>query len=474
MRGCLFFLFFLVGFGALGQDTLPNVFTIEEMYFHVLHFHPVAKQADLLSERAKQELRIRRGELDPNVMARYYKKTLEGKNYYTLINNTLQIPTWYGPEFRVMYERNSGVNVNGENITPPQGLTNLAVVVPVGQGMIIDERRSAIRQAQIFGSIAEADKIKIINKLLYDASKAYWHWMFNYQRINFTTNAFELAQQRFVAVRERVLQGDLAPIDSIEAYVEVQNREQMLATATIEYRNSAIWLSNYLWQEDVVPVQLSDQAVPSFKGLEITSLTDQELNELINIAQASHPEVMKNKFKMQQLQIERRLAVDKLRPKFTFTYNLLSPGVGIEPNDFTPEHRNNNSKFGVSFYYPLFLRTERGKLQMAKIKIKENDLEARSLQREVENSVRAIYNEYNNLKNQVMIQERMVENYQRLVRGEYERFDAGESSLFLINSREMTLVNSRVKLAELQSKLAQTKAQLYWASGNIYNIDLVK
>ncbi|MBL7728491.1 MAG: hypothetical protein JNM68_12430, partial [Dinghuibacter sp.] len=41
----------------------------------------------------------------------------------------------------------------------------------------------------------------------------------------------------------------------------------------------------------------------------------------------------------------------------------------------------------------------------------------------------------------------------------------GESSLFLVNSREQKLLEARQKLLEVQVKLQKTRFSLYWAAG---------
>lgn len=45
-----------------------------------------------------------------------------------------------------------------------------------------------------------------------------------------------------------------------------------------------------------------------------------------------------------------------------------------------------------------------------------------------------------------------VQDIQRLLQAERTRFDNGESSVFLVNTREMTLVNAQIKLFEVEAK----------------------
>jgi outer membrane protein TolC len=116
---------------------------------------------------------------------------------------------------------------------------------------------------------------------------------------------------------------------------------------------------------------------------------------------------------------------------------------------------------------PLFLREERGKLQLTKAKQQANSLELVQTAREVENNLLAAYNEWQSLEEQIRFQEQMVANANTLRNGEVTRFQNGESSLFLVNSREMKLVEAQVKLYSLITKYAKAKTLLYWSAGQI-------
>ena len=88
-------------------------------------------------------------------------------------------------------------------------------------------------------------------------------------------------------------------------------------------------------------------------------------------------------------------------------------------------------------------------------------------QRLVDNALRTAANDWQALVEQLRLQQRATANYQRLRDGEQTRFDNGESTVFFINSREASLLAARQKLAELQTKYAQTQAQLRYAAGGI-------
>ena len=75
------------------------------------------------------------------------------------------------------------------------------------------------------------------------------------------------------------------------------------------------------------------------------------------------------------------------------------------------------------------------------------------------------FNEFSNLKSQIGLQSRSVTNYEQLVKAEEVRFQNGESSLFLINSRESKALEATQKLIELKTKYYKSIYALQWSAG---------
>lgn len=462
---CLFF--YLPGKAQTLQQDSVQVLTIQEFYQLILQHHPVASQAELLTEQARQELRIARGTLDPVFNSKLSRKEFGDKEYYNIWTNTLRIPTWFGPEIRAGFDKTQGQFLNPENQTPENGLSYAGISVPLGQGLFIDERRSTIQQALLFQDIAEADRVKLINKLLLEATKDYWDWQLHHNTMLVFQESLDLASFRLRAVRARVKEGDLAAIDTVEALTEVQTRQVMLQETLLDYNNARLRVAQHLWAEDNVPLELQEQTIPSLAGSEIEPISQQEMQQVLESARANHPDLRKLDLKGQQLNFERRVAADKIRPKLNADYNVLQRDFYVSPEAFEQQHLGSNYKLGVSLIIPLFLREERGKLQLTKAKLQSNALEFTQTVRAVENGILAAFNEWQSLENQIVLQERMVANAETLRNGELIRFQNGESSLFLINTREMKLMEAQVKLLNLRAKYAKAKTLLYWSAGNM-------
>jgi outer membrane protein TolC len=447
-----------------GQES-RKVLTIDEFYDFVLANHPVVSQARLFNDLAKQEIRIARGAFDPKIGTYYARKRFGEDLYYSMWDHSLRVPIWFNTDLQFGYEQTGGAYLNPQNRVPEAGLAYAGISVPIGQGLIIDARRATLRQAQLYAGMAEADRIKLINKILLDAAKDYWEWFYAYHQLVLFEEAQALADTRYHAVRENVLLGDAAPIDSVEALIAVQNRNISLQRAAIHFQNMTLVLSNYLWDNEQRPLEIQNNTIPVLNA-RLSPVNEQDLAWLTELARERHPDLVKIDLDIQRLEVDRRLAREFLKPQLNLNYNFLSRPVFNGPeSEFSPAFFNQNYTLGVSFGFPLFLRAERGRFQRANIRLTQANYERGFRNREIFNQVNVEYNELRNTADLIGMQSRMVRNYEILLEGEVTRFEEGESSLFLVNARETTLIDSRAKLLELKVKYEKLMANLFWAAG---------
>ncbi|WP_373516024.1 TolC family protein [Persicitalea sp.] len=460
----IFFPLFLCVQGAFGQDSL--VYTYRDFYEQILAHHPVIKLSDLVTESAQRELLIAKGGLDPSIQGTFDRKVYKAKKYFDRGDVFLKVPLWLGgADLKLGYDRNVGETLSDDVRTGPDGISYLGITVPIGRGLIIDNRRATLQQARVFQDLADADRVKMINKIILTAAKDYWNWFFSYRQYTLSIDFYELADVRYRATRQRAELGEAAAIDTVEALVTLQDRQVTLEQAVLELRNSRLLLSNHLWGADQVPLELPEDAVPQPSAGRI--VTPEELDQLLQLARQRHPELIKFEFKRQQLRIDERLGREMLKPSLNLNASALYSGLTLDGTDTNTGFSNlgNNYKFMLDLYFPLFLRKERGKLQQVRIKQLQNDLDQKQVQREVFNEVNAAFNDVKTLEAQVRTQEAASRNQERLLEAEIVKFGIGESSLFLVNSRESKLNEFRVKVASLRAKYEKALAVLLFASG---------
>lgn len=447
---------------ALTDSSFLN---IDGYMTYIKQYHPILMKYRLMSEQAKQQLLQAKGQFDPSVKVSYLEKNFEDKNYYNELDGMLKIPTWYGPDFKLGLENNSGLFVNPENQTPSEGLLSAGISVPIGQGLIINDRLATLRQAKIFVKMAKADQIKFINKFVYSAIKQYWAWYLAYNKYKQFSEAYNFANQRYRFTIQRVLQGDAAPIDTVEAGIQRQNMLLNQTNASVEYYNETMALNNYLWKDENTPIELAANVFPAKAGLQTPSTITDTLQKSLQWAFINNPELLKLRYKIDQLDVEKRFAQNKLLPKLNLDYAFLSRAGDF--SDTKSGFNASNNKLGGSLAMPLFLRSERGKLTQTKIKLLEANYNLQQGSKELDADLKSIAFECNGLWQQLGIQQQVVSNSERLRNAEKINFDNGESSLFLINTRETNLLNSQIKYYEMIKKYQTSKAAFYNTLGNL-------
>lgn len=433
----------------------------------VKQYHPLAKQAELIATSADAKTLMARGAFDPKLFYDFKNKFYDNKNYYALGNGGFNVPTWFGVDFKAGYEQNNGTYLNPENSMPKQGLFYSQISFPLLQGLIIDERRATLKQAKVFKELSAFEKINILNELLYRAGKTYWDWYLSFVNLKVHQEAVALSEKRFTAVTRTFVLGDRPAIDTVEANIQLQDRIINLQQAFMDYRTKSLLLSNYLWIENETPVEITNSTVPqtikdNIEQETIANLSATHMDSLIN----SHPSLRIYDFKLKQLSIEEKFKKDKLKPTLNANFNPL----------YDAENLNlayqNNYKWGFSLGFPILLRKERGDLQLTRIKIENNNYEIKNKRIELLNKTRASINEFNNYKNQVTIYSKNVNNYERLWQSEKRLYEGGETSLFMINSREMSYINAQLKLNELINKTKKAALEAEYSFGVLYQCDL--
>ncbi len=456
---------------AFGQaDTIAaddKVLTITEFFDVVLRYHPVVRQTRYLSELAQQELRLAQGNFDPLLKSDLSIKEFGDKTYYNTWDSKLEVPIWFNTDLNVGFERNRGVYLNEQLQNTEDGLIYAGVTVPIGRGLFTDERRNAVRQARLLQGVAEADQLKEINKVLLTAAKSYWDWYFAYQNYEVVQEVEQLAERRYRALVQQVANGDVAPFDSLKAYINYQERLVQLRQADLDYQNASLFIANFLWteQDDTpVPLEVAPGVHPVLEA-EIVALNPDELRQL---ALANHPDLIKLSIKEKQLKVERSLRREFLKPEINLKYNFLNQPADFFSGNGAPFEENifmNDYKLGLQVYFPLFLRKERAKLAQTRIKLEQNFYE-RSFQRvQMVNEINASYNTWQNTDELLALQAQMVKNYEALLQGEIIKFENGESDVFLINTRETELLEARVKLLKLETQYQKARMELLYAAG---------
>lgn len=457
MRNRYTVLFLLIAFIGQAQVQDSIVLQYNEYLGYVRKYHPIAKQAELAISMGQANLMKSRGGFDPKIEVDYARKEFKGIEYYDELNATFKIPTWYGIDLKGSFEQNEGAFLNPAQTVPADGLYSAGVSVSLGRGSWINERMATLKQAKFFREQTKADRDLLVNQILFDASLTYFDWLQAYRDSKVFANFLNNAKIRFIGIKKSASVGEIAAIDTVEAKIAVQSRALELEQANVRFRNKTLELSNFLWLNDDLPLELQPNVIPEEDIASDIDTTLEILGKpLDSFTVENHPKLKSLGFKIDGLVVDKRLKTNKLLPTIDLDYNFLTESPELINSFVTEQYKG-----GLTFQLPLFLRKERGDLRLAKIKLQDAQFEFDNAQIAIRNKVFAIYNELDSFENQNVLIDEIVINYRALLSAEERKFSFGESSLFLINSRESKLIDAVLKQNLVQNKYYAAKAKLF-------------
>lgn len=458
MRIVLSVALFTISFLGFSQtEELPNILRFDEYLGFVKKFHPIVKQAELVIDESQAKLMKSRGAFDPKIDVDYDKKRLKGTEYWDQLNGTFKVPTWFGVELKASFEENTGDFLNPENFIPEGGLYSAGVSVPLARGLLMNDRMASLKQARLFREQAKADRDIFVNNILFEASKVYFKWLQSYSELKLFENFLTNAELRYRGILRGVELGENAQIDATEARIALNSRKLSLEQSRVKMIKASLELSTFLWLDNNIPVELQPNVIPDVNSEPIVDAAF-NVNQLRTIDQVidEHPKMQSLDYKLQSLDIERRLKSNMLLPRIDFEYNFLTGTPDIARSFNTADYKGN-----INVSLPLFFRKERGDLKLAKIKVSDTEFEINSTRVTLQNKISALRQELDSYVTQNEITVQIVDDSERMLEAEERRFQLGESSVFLVNSRESKLIENQLKAIKIQNKFFNTKAKLF-------------
>ena len=445
---CLFMVFFFLCTGTHSQEL-----TLTEYLNWVLAEHPLAEKARLNPQMRNAQFLQVKGLFDPVLESKFKNKFLKGTEYYTTSETSLTYNTPYAIGLVGHFDVNSGSYINPTDYTSNAGLLALGVSVPLLKGLVIDERRMAKKRAEVLLEAGNLEQQLAINELLAQSVQLYSDWYYAVQKNNIIDSLVSTSERRFFAVRSRYLGGDRSAIDTLEAYVQNQNRLLQFQESKLEVIKSRIALVAFLEFNNENRVAILNETISPSLNFKSELAPFRYGSSLLSLLE-THPELALYANKGASLRIEEKWKTEKLKPKLNVEYHFLNKDFseGL-PSYFS----TNNYKWGAEFSMPLFLREARGDLKVQRIKIEENNLNTEWKRNQLEQKTLALEVAYTNTLSQQELAASNATLYQRLLEAENTKLFNGESSLFLVNQRENTYFENAIKAMELDRKVQQVK-----------------
>lgn len=459
----LFSIVYIFCSGVIWAQEDKSTLNVEQVLEIVRQHHPTVKQANINIAKTEAGISIARGAFNPIISNIISNKTLSDTTYYDYLHPNITIPTWFGVEVTAGLE-----NLVGDRLNPSQTVgqsSYIGVSVPLLKNLLMDKRRAYLQQSKLYKEMAFTEQQALVNTILMEAAVQYWEWVKAYQYYQIVDQNLTLSRQRFELVKKTFQNGERPAIDTLEAMAQYQNFEFLKNESWLKFQNEGLALSVFLWQADNVPYQLPESIIPQQgwdNEVNIQKFT-LDLSQLLDYARQFHPELQLYNQKLTALDIDQKLKFQDLLPSLDFSYNHLSKGYNAFASDGLLFQ--NNYQYGLKLEMPILFSQGRGEYKLAKLRIQETVMAQSQSTLTIDLKIRNYYNEYLTLKNQIQLQRSMLTNFEELLVAEEALFQNGESSLFLINSRENKVLENQRKLIELKTNYLKAIYALQWSSG---------
>ncbi|MFT5347168.1 MAG: outer membrane protein TolC [Bacteroidia bacterium] len=416
---------------------LPDTLIFNESSFlkQALDYAPAIKNAQLEVSIQNQEFLAAKGAFEPKIGGKYSVKEFDSKNYYNKQQTRVQVKTPIGIRIDGGLLSNDGIFLNPESNVPSSGLVYAGIEVPLGAGMFTDADRTYLKQQRLENDAASLGNTLSVNDYLLEAGEQYWDWYESIMLLRISEEAVLLASSRLKFIKRKNSIGEAADIDTLEAFINFQNRTAYYIANLIKYQKSSNYIQNYIWMPDRAKGSLAPEVDLDYDAIFPDSILEKnfvythpiirllETDSLINLANII-------------------LAKEYFKPQVDVAFRLQESANTISNFNYDI---TNNHYVGINLKMPLFLRKERANSKQLSYKGEIISNKKFEMLAKIENAQKTYYYNSIELKKSVALWKTASINYGTLLAAEQTKLTLGESSLFVVNNRELKWIDAREK-----------------------------
>lgn len=417
------------------QLTAANsALPFSDVLYGVMKNHPVLKQANNYLPIAKAELLVSRGAFDPSISI-YRSNKNEGSNkFYRNQNLDVYLPNYFGGGISIS-------NPFNKTQVGEAGSLSLGAELPLLKGLITDYRRTALGKAKINVKMSLAERDQWINNLVSDVFTEYAQWLLAHESAEQIEGVLRLATERQRGLRKLYESGAGTSVDTLETFVQWQQYKAKYDLAIWKKEKQRLMLSMYLWDESGVPIEPMNTVYPTSAGLAWIDSMVSEAASYINNPQNTEilqPALRMSLLKVASQQLEFNLAKNQMLPSLNLQYGYYQPDAAWR---ISPSTATQSTGFGLGFQSSLFLKQQRGQYRQMQLALENAKLEVDNKQRNYSVKSSALLQEFQVQKSQFDQWLGVSENQRKLYDMEARRLEAGDVNFFVLNTREMRLLD---------------------------------
>jgi outer membrane protein TolC len=401
------------------------------------------------------------------------RTTTERHTFNTSIQQTVP---WYGGRLGLGFNNSRTSTDNSFSTLNPSYRSTLSLdyTQPLLAGLKTDNQRAALQTQQLQGSIADIQLTSRVENITEQVRQAYWGLRATIEQIEIQRRSLAQAEQLLADNQVRVRLGTMAQIQVIQAEAQVASAEQSLLNAEIQWRNQELAFKSLLISgaddpllfATVNPVDqptLQDQAVDIDAAIQraLSERTDiREARQERRIAELDLEVTENNRLPEVNLSASYSLAgvggTEYSRNGLGGTPVLVSQGGYIDGLNQIGGFDVPTWNLGLSFSYPIGMRSAKANLERARLQMEQRDLAIRSQELAIVTEVTNAGLAVTDTRLQLAAAARSRALAEQSAAAEVTRFNAGVATNYEVVAAQDELTSAR--LSELRALLNHINA----------------
>jgi len=364
----------------------------------------------------------------------------------------------------------------GKDKTSDFGELQLGVRLPLLRDLLIDDRRAGVERQLLEAARRRATADAARLDVQRGAATAWFDWVAAGARLDVARDLLTLAEARDAQLRRRADAGDLPIVEVTDNARLIAQRRQRLIASERALQRAALTLALSLRDDDGRPVTPPAEALPRVSALRSLGPASDARDALVETALRQRPELVGLRQAVSQSLVDERLADNQLLPG-------LSVGAKVS-QDIGPTHEPWSSSSTVwnpdpktrslpdasvdlRFEVPIPQRAARGRAVVAEAAVRK----ARALQQLLEERITLEVDDARQQRDAALARAAAatveVEAAEAVLVGERQRFEAGDSTLVVVNLREVALAEARLADVEARVDVARAEVALRFVIGDV-------
>lgn len=333
---------------------------------------------------------------------------------------------------------------DGDLLTQTGGEVAVGAIFSLLRGREIDPRRFQLSNEEL--KLQESNfalQIEQLNAQL-NALLTYLEWQSRGLEYHVRKDIWKIANERQSGLESEVEAGNKARIFLVENKQNMLKRKSALRDTKRILNNAAQGLSFFYRDAQAKPLIPNITQLPKDFILPIGSEDLQpKQNDIEQIADGlleMRPDIKRIKLAIQRAENEEKLATNNLLPLLD-----LNPEISQDFGREIITSRQTETKLMLNLSVPIQRRDAEGKILSAKAMQRMLNHEKQIIEQQLIIELERIINDINIGKDLMHITEEEQKIAAKLLEAERQRFDDGASDFFLLNIREETLAESRIR-----------------------------